>query len=85
MSAGGIIGMFFNLFAFAALWTIVGYAVDKLANIFNATIQVLPTLQDAATGFSLTQIVYGVIPVVAFIVIIMNYYLNEHSRSSTEV
>lgn len=85
MSAGNIIGLFFNLFAFATIWTFVGWVVDRIAIMFNSTLNLLPSLQDAATGFSLVQMIYGIIPAIAFVVILFNYYLNEHSREQAEV
>jgi type II secretory pathway component PulF len=85
MSAGNLFGLVFNLFAFAAFWTFLGWLVDKLADIFNSTIQVLPTLQDAVTGFAITQVIWGVLGGIAFLAFILNYYLNEHSQSSQEV
>jgi type II secretory pathway component PulF len=85
MSAGNLIGMVFNLFIFAAVWTGGGWVVDRLAVAFNSSIRLLPTLQDMVSGFSTVQMIYGILPVVAFLVIIINYYLNEHSMSSQEV
>ena len=84
MSAGGIIGMFFNFFVFAAVWTVIGYAVEKLGHVFNMTIAMIPTLQDAVNGFSVVQMIYGVIPVVFALILIVDYYMNEHSHSSME-
>jgi hypothetical protein len=86
MSAGGIIGYFFNLLMFAGLWTVVGVVVDKLGMIFNITIQLMPTYQDAVNGFSMMQTIYGfVLPVIVFIFLTINYFAQENSMSSGEV
>ena len=85
MSAGGIFGLFFNLTAFAAIWTIFGMLVDKVAAVFNWSIRLLPSMQDAINGFSATEIAYGILPAIAAVVFILNYYMNEHSASSQEV
>jgi type II secretory pathway component PulF len=85
MSAGGIVGLIFNTLAFAALWTIIGVVVDKLAVAFNSTIQILPTMQDAVTGFTLMQTIYSILPGVVFIALLINYFVNENAQSSGEV
>ena len=85
MSAGGIFGLVFNLFVFAGLWSVCGFMVEKLAGIFNYTITVLPTLQDAANGFTVVQTIYTlVLPVIVFVGLLINYYMNEHSMSQME-
>jgi type II secretory pathway component PulF len=85
MAGGNLIGSVFNTFAFTAVWVILGYAVDKLATVFNLSVNVLPTLQDAVTGFSMTEFIFGIVPVIAFFVIWTNYFLVEHSQSSGEL
>ena len=67
MSAGGVVGYIFNLVMFAGIWTVIGVVVDKIAVIFNITIQLMPSYQDAVNGFSMMQTIYAALPVVVFI------------------
>lgn len=86
MSAGGVVGYFFNLIMFAGLWTVVGIAVDKLGQIFNLSLGLMPTYQDAVNGFTMMQTIYGfVLPVIVFIFLTINYFVQENSMSSGEV
>lgn len=85
MSAGGLVGMFMNLLFFAGIWTVVGVVVDKMAVIFNVTIQLMPTYQDAVNGFTMMQTIYGLLPVIVFIFLLINYFVQENSMSSGEV
>jgi len=85
MSAGGLFGLVFNFFAFAAFWTIIGHLFDRVGVIFNTTIRIMPTFQDAVNGFSITQTVYGLLPIIVFIALLVNYLMNENSMSSGEV
>jgi hypothetical protein len=85
MAGGNLFGLIFNIFGFSAIWVFIGALVDKLAAVFGYTITVLPTLQDAVTGFSTVQIIYGILPVLAYLVFLINYFWNEHSLSSQEV
>ena len=79
MSAGGVVGLFFNLAAFAGIWIVVGVVVDKIGQIFNMTIQLMPTYQDAVNGFSMMQTIYGILPVIVFIALVINYFVQENS------
>ena len=85
MSAGGLFGLFLNLFVAAGLWTVLGAAVEKVAKAFNSTIAIMPTLQDAVNGFSLMQTVWGVIMIVIFLALIVNYLFEESNRATREV
>ena len=85
MSAGGIIGLFMNLLFFAAFWTVLGIVVDKLGQVFNMTIRFLPTYQDAVNGFTMMQTIYAALPVIVFIALVINYFVQENSMSSGEV
>ena len=77
MSAAGIVGLFFNLFAAAAIWTVLGIGVEKIMNIFNANITIFPTFQDVANGLNIMQIVWSAMMVVIFIGLLFNYMMNE--------
>jgi hypothetical protein len=85
MSAGGLFGLVFNFFAFAAFWTIIGVVFDKVGAIFNTTIRLMPTFQDAINGFSITQTIYGVLPLIVFIALLVNYLMNENAMATGEV
>jgi hypothetical protein len=85
MSAGGVVGLFLNLIFFAAFWTVLGVVVDKLGQIFNLTIQLMPTYQDAVNGFTMMQTIYAALPVIVFIALVINYFATENSTSSGEV
>ena len=85
MSAGGVVGLFMNLLFFAAFWTVLGIVVDRVGAIFNLTIQLMPTYQDAVNGFSMMQTIYAALPVIVFIALVINYFVQENSMSSGEV
>jgi len=77
MSAAGLVGLVFNLFIAAAIWTVLGAAVQAIVVIFNSQISVFPTFQDVANGLSLMQLVWAVIMVIIFLGLIFNYLMNE--------
>jgi predicted RND superfamily exporter protein len=85
MAGGNLFGLFFNIFAFSAIWVFLSPAVVKLASVFAWAVGVLPTFQEAVTGFNTTLIIWGIIPGLAYIVFLLNYFRNEHSDSSQEV
>jgi hypothetical protein len=85
MSAGGVVGLFMNLLFFAGLWTVIGVVVDKLGQIFNLSITIMPTYQDAVNGFNMMQTIYAILPVIVFIALVINYFVQENSMSSGEV
>ena len=63
------------------MWIVVGFALEKIGQVFNHTIEVLPTMQDAVNGFQLTQVIFTVIPVIVWIVLWINYATNEASEA----
>lgn len=82
MGAGNLIGAFFNTLLFGGLFIVMGFAVEKMFIAFNHTMAVLPTFQDAVNGFSIMQIIWLAIWIIMFIVIWVNYLLNENSQAS---
>lgn len=82
MSAGNLIGSIWNTLLFGGLYTVFSYVIEKLFRAFNHTISVLPTFQDAVNGFGIMQQIWLLIFVVIFIVIWVNYLLNENSQAS---
>ena len=81
MSAGNLIGTIFVCVVFSAMWVVLGAAVDKIGLIFNHTIQLLPSFQDAANGMTLMQTVWIVIPILVWIVLWINYAVNEANEA----
>jgi hypothetical protein len=82
MSAGNFIGSVFNTVFFGGLALVLGYAVEKVFRAFNHSITVLPTFQDAVNGFTVLQTIWSAIWIIMFIVIWVNYLLNENSQAS---
>lgn len=82
MSAGNLVGTIFNCIAFTAMWVVLGLAIDKVGLIFNRTIQILPTFQDAVNGFQITQTIWIVITIIAWIVFWVNYVINESNEAT---
>ena len=85
MSAGALFGTFFNFFAFATVWALLGYCIEIISKAFNLTITLIPTFQDAVNGFHTTQVIYGILPVIAAILLAINYVVVESSNASKEV
>ena len=86
MSAGALFGTLFNFVAFAVLWAIVGFVFEQVAKAFNMVIKVLPTFQDAVNGFTTIQTIYGVaLPVIVFIMLVLNYIIVENANSNQDV
>jgi hypothetical protein len=77
MSAAGLAGLFFNLLSAAAIWTVLGIAVEKVVRIFNTQISVFPTFQDVANGMAIMQIIWSAIMVIIFLGLLINYFVNE--------
>ena len=77
MSAGNFFGTLFVSIMVSAVWIVLGAAIDKIGQIFNRTIQILPTFQDAVTGFTITQQIWSVLLIVMWLFIWINYAQNE--------
>jgi hypothetical protein len=82
MGAGNLIGLVFNMFVFGAMWTILGGLVDRIITVFNISLKVLPSLQDAANGLSIMQTIWSSLLILMFIALIINYIMNENSQIS---
>ena len=74
-------GTIFNCVAFSFMWIVIGFALEKIGQVFNHTITVLPTMQDAVNGFQITQVIFTVIPVLVWIILWFNYATNEASEA----
>ena len=77
MSAAGLVGLAFNLFLGATLWTVLGIGVEKIMIMFNSQISIFPTFQDVANGLNIMQIIWSAIMVVIFLGLLINYLMNE--------
>jgi len=79
MNMFGVI--FVNIF-FAALWTILGAIVDKIADVFNMTIQLMPTMQDFVNGFTMMQTIWVILPILVFVFTVMDYVLSQNETGN---
>jgi hypothetical protein len=82
VSAGNLFGSIWNTVLFGGLWVVLGYAIDKVTVAMNTSMKVLPSLQDAANGFTVMQWIWSMLLIVMFFVIWMNYLFNENSMAS---
>lgn len=82
MSAGALFGTAMNMILFAGFWTVIGVVFDRVAVVFNSTIRLMPTMQDAVNGFALTQIIYGILPIIVIAALAINYVLVENNNQS---
>ena len=82
MSAGNYLGAGLASLLSIGVWWVFGKALDKVGAIFNKTLTVIPSFQDAANGFTFTQQVYLLSIVVVLICIWVNCALNESSEAS---
>jgi hypothetical protein len=49
------------------------------------SIRILPTFQDAANGFTMTQQIYMILPEIVAVTLLVDHLLTENSKSSGEV
>ena len=82
MSYGNLAGAIWNSILLPGLYIVLGAALDKVFKAFNTSIQVLPSMQDAVTGMDIVKTVWVVILILIFLVIWINYLLNENSQAS---
>lgn len=81
MSAGNFFGTIFVCAMSSVVWMVLGFAIDKLGAIFNKTIQLLPTFQDAANGFSMQQTIWMILLALIWILAWINYAFNESNEA----
>jgi type II secretory pathway component PulF len=81
MSAGNFLGTVFVGVMFTAMWIILSAAITKVAKVFNHTIAILPSFQDAVNGFAITQWIWVAITAVVWLALLFNYYQNEASEA----
>jgi len=85
VSWGSLFGALMLTVAFAAIWVILGKAVEVITRAFNASIMVLPTFQDAVNGMNIMQYAWTGIMVLIFLGIWINYVINEHQDTNQTV
>ena len=81
MSAGNLLGSVFAAVMSTAVWLVIGWAIDKVGVVFNRTISILPSFQDAVNGFNQMQSAYVVILAIIWVTIWLNYAINESNES----
>lgn len=84
MSWGSLFGAMFNTLALGALWVACGRFVEVVTNAFNRTISVIPTFQDAVTGFTVQQFAWSAIMVIILLGVWLNYFVNSNSPQNQE-
>ena len=82
MSAGNFIGALWNSILLPGIYLVLSAALDKVFKAFNTSIQVIPSLQDAVNGMDIVKAVWVVLLILMFLVIWINYLLNENSQAS---
>lgn len=82
MSAGNLIGAIFNSIFLPAVWIVLSAAMDKLFSAFNTSIRLLPSLQDAVNGMDIVKVAWVGVLILIWLVIWINYAMNENSQSS---
>lgn len=84
MSWGSLFGALFNTVAAAMCWVGCGKFVEVVTRAFNSTIAVVPSFQDAVTGFTIQQYIWSAIMVIILLGIWLNYYVNSNSPVNQE-
>lgn len=84
MSWGYLFGAFFNTVAFGMCWIACGKFVEVIARAFNKSITIVPSFQDAVTGFTIQQYIWSGITVIVILAIWLNYYVNSNSPVNQE-
>jgi hypothetical protein len=82
MSAGNFLGAVLVSIVTSAMWIVLGAAIDKIGLIFNRNIGLLPTFQDAMNGFTITQTIWIIIPIIILFFVWLNYVLVESNEAS---
>jgi type II secretory pathway component PulF len=85
MSWGSLFGAMMNTVAFGALWVVLGKVIEVITKAFNHAITVIPTFQDAVTGFNMMQWGWSGMMVIILLGIWFNYVANSSAASNQEV
>jgi type II secretory pathway component PulF len=81
MSAGNFLGTIFVGLMFTTMWVVLSAAITKVAKVFNHTITILPSFQDAVTGFAITQWIWVILTAIVWGMLLFNYYQNESNEA----
>jgi hypothetical protein len=81
MSAGNFMGTIFVCVMATAMWIVLSLAIEKVALVFNRTIALIPTFQDAVNGFQITQVIWSILLIIIWIALWFNYAQNEASEA----
>jgi hypothetical protein len=82
MSAGNFLGALWNSILLPGVYLILSAALDKVFKAFNTSIKVIPSMQDAVKGMDIVKSVWIGILILIFLVIWINYLMNENSQAS---
>ena len=81
---GSLFGAIFNTLALGALWVLCGRFVEVVTKAFNSTITIVPTFQDAVTGFTIQQYAWTAIMVIIMLGVWLNYFVNSSNPQNQE-
>ena len=85
MSAGKFFGTVLSCVVFSGFWLVGGLVIWSNGNAFNRMIASTGVMQDAATGFYITQWIYVVFGIVFWLAAWFNYAQNESAESNQQV
>ena len=85
MSAGNIFGTLMSCVVFSAFWLVGALVIWSNGTAFNRMIASAGVMQDAATGFYITQWIYVVFGIVFWLVAWINYAANESNEGNQNV
>ena len=84
MSWGSLFGALFNTVAMGALWVACGKFVEVITKAFNTSITIVPSFQDAVTGFTIQQYAWSAIMVIIMLGVWLNYFINSNNPQNQE-
>lgn len=85
MSAGNLFGTILIGIFLGAVWTILGFVIDKVTTIANITFHMMPVYEDGVLGFNMISTFYGFLLIIIWFGLALNYVMNENSQANQEV
>ena len=85
MSAGNAFGTLMACTVFSGFWIIGAMVIWSNGNAFNRMITSMGVMQDAATGFYITQWIYVVFGAIFWLAAWTNYFVNESNEGNQNV
>ena len=82
MSSGGLVGMFVNFVVFSVLSSTLGFAIDIIINVTNASNAMS---MDALNTISNLHLIYIAGPFLYVLALGINYIVTSNSEASGEV